>query len=94
VTFDQQYFDNELKSLVSRIGGKPTVEMKLLGGDRFQVRDVVRTAPGYVTLEVRPASVATKADELVTVAYQAISSVVVSSTSAQQYPKVGFRLGP
>jgi hypothetical protein len=93
MTFDQAYFDHELGNYVSRIGGKPTVEVKLIGGDKFQVRGVVKTTTGYVTLEVRPAnSATTKVDELVTVAYQAISNVIVSSTSAQQWPKIGYHL--
>ena len=103
--FDQTYFQRRLSKQVAEVGGNPVVTVRLHSGDEHLVRDVVEAATGYVMLNVHPersaegivspsSSAYSRVPETgfhpMTVAYEAISTVFISSTTAQERPEIGF----
>ena len=104
--FDQIYFKESLREQVVAAGGNPVVTIKLQTGEEYLVRDVVKSQPGIVMLNVYPPGqsggvrvAATSAYSGVppagyhpmAVAYEMISHVMLSSTTAQEHSNIGFR---
>lgn len=103
--FDASYFREGLKKQVEQVGGNPVVKLALHSGEMHLVRDVVETRDGFVLLNVYPSghpagivAASTSAYSNVppsgyhplAVAYEAISNVYLSTTSAAQRPRIGF----
>lgn len=103
--FDQTYFKDGLREQAATAGGHPVVTVKLQTGDEYLVRDVVQSMPGIVMLNVYPpreiggvqaastsaySSAPPAGYHPIAIAYEMISCVILSSTTAQDHPQVGF----
>ena len=103
--FDAKYFRESLAKQVENVGGNPVVRMVLNDGQEYLVRDVVETTPGYLLVNVHPpettgeiVAASTSAYSMVpetgfhpaAVAYESIAHVYLSTTTAEQRPRVGF----
>ena len=103
--FDAIYFRTDLKAQVGQVGANAVVKMYLQNGAEYLIRDVVKTADGYVLLNVHPTEqpgpivaastsdysrVPTAGYHPVAVRYESISNIYFSSTSAAMRPRVGF----
>ena len=103
--FDASYFRESLAKQTKDVGGNPVVRVVLRGGQEYLVRDVVETKPGFVLLNVHPAEVtghivapSTSAYSMipetgfhpVAVAYESIAHVYLSTTTAEERPRIGF----
>lgn len=91
--FDQTYFSGGLKAQVDKIGGNPVVEVALLTGERYFVRSVDQATSGWVVLDVHPrpgSSALQRGPQVLTIPYATVASVLVSGTTVEQSPKIGF----
>ena len=91
--FDQGYFTGGLKTQLEKIGGNPVVEITLATGERYFVRSVEETTTGYIVLDVHPrpgSTVLESGTQVLSVPYETIACVLVSSTAADKSPKIGF----
>lgn len=104
---DADYFRKTLPQDVKASGGKPVVEVVMLTGHTYRVRDVVGTDEGFVTLEAylvkadlahhRPLFGGTEGEPherfRVVVSYDAIAAVVLDPSEVQTRVRPGFASG-
>lgn len=103
--FDAWYFREGLLKQVQQVGGNPVVKLGLTNRQLFLVRDVVEVRDGFVLLNVYPpdtaaaivapstsaySNVPSTGYHPLTVAYEVIADVYLSTTTAAQRPRVGF----
>ena len=104
---DADYFRKTLPQDVKASGGKPVVEVVMLTGHTYRVRDVVGADEGFVTLEAylvkadlahhRPLFGGTEGEPherfRVVVSYDAIAAVVLDPSEIQTRVRPGFASG-
>ena len=103
--FDETYFRDGLRVQAAMAGGNPVVTLKLQTGEEYLVRDVVQSRAGIVMLNVYPPSrsgfvhapttsaysgVPPAGYHPIAIAYEIISYVTFSTTTAQDHPRIGF----
>ena len=52
--FDARYFNEHLPNHVARLGGAPTVEIHLYGGQTFSIRKVLEATDSFVLVAIYP----------------------------------------
>ncbi|UCF60131.1 MAG: hypothetical protein JSV37_10215 [Anaerolineaceae bacterium] len=103
--YDAEYFLSGLKRQVDEAGGDAIVTLVLHSRESFYVRDVVKTHPGYVMLNVwhgqdgrpikAPSSEAYSQEypegyHPISVSFESISMIDVLPTSADERRRIGF----
>lgn len=99
---DPSYFETGLPSQLKAVGQHPVVRVVLDSGQEYYVRKVDLVSPGYVLLTVYPRQVAASFESTVTnlpshhltLPYEVISQIAVSSATAEEHPRMGFHGQP